>query len=146
MPASTAGYSGTPLPKKLGIKAGADLLLLEAPEDFEETLGALPDDVTTHRDAATDGADVILLFSVTRLELSQRFPNAAEAMREGGRLWLAWPKKASGLQQDLGDAEVRNHGLTHGLVDYKVCAIDQTWSGLCFSRRTGGRASRRGRR
>lgn len=135
VPGTMAGYSGTPLPKKLGIKPGDGVRLLDAPADFERTLGALPEGASVQRGAPTGGADVILLFCVSRQALTQRFPAAAEAMREGGRLWLAWPKKASGLQQDLGDAEVRAHGLAHGLVDYKVCAIDATWSGLCFARR-----------
>ena len=135
VPGTMAGYSGTPLPKKLGIKPGDGVRLQEAPEDFEQTLGALPEGASVQRGEPAGLADVILLFCVSRIELMQRFPAAAEAMREGGRLWLAWPKKASGLQQDLGDAEVRAHGLAHGLVDYKVCAIDATWSGLCFARR-----------
>lgn len=138
-----AGYSGTPLPKKLNIRAQDLVLLIDAPEDFEGTLGELPEGVVVSRDEAGP-ADVILLFALERMDLLHRFPMAAEAMREGGRLWLAWPKKASGLQTDLGDAAVRAHGLAHGLVDYKVCAIDATWSGLCFARQ--GSVKRVGRR
>jgi hypothetical protein len=143
VPGTMAGYSGTPLPKKLGIRAQDLVLLIDAPEDFEATLGELSEGVALRRDDAGP-ADVILLFAMERVDLLHRFPMAAEAMREGGRLWLAWPKKASGLQTDLGDAAVRAHGLAHGLVDYKVCAIDATWSGLCFARQ--GSVKRVGRR
>jgi hypothetical protein len=129
-----AGYSGTPLPKKLGIRAGAAVALIDAPEGFAATLGELPEGVTLRR-AARGPAQVVVLFARSRAGLGRRFPAAARATADPGALWLAWPKKASGLQSDLGEIEVRAFGLAAGWVDYKICAVDATWSGLCFSRR-----------
>jgi CheY-like chemotaxis protein len=129
-----AGYSGTPLIKKLGIKAGSTLALLGAPVGFEATLGGLPDGVRVRRQARGH-FDKILLFARSRAELERRFPVATRALTEGGGLWIAWPKKASGVRSDLGQADVRAFGLARGFVDYKICAIDRTWSGLQFARR-----------
>lgn len=133
VPPSISGYSGTPLPKKLGIKPGARLALLGAPDDFQATLGPLPDDVQI-KHQARGPADVILLFTRSQSELDRRLPAAQRAMAPGARLWLAWPKKASGLKTDLSSNVIRTTGLGNGLMDYKVCAIDTTWSGLCFAR------------
>ena len=129
-------YSGTPLPKKLGVKEGAVLALLGAPGDFRKTLGALPDGVQL-RTQARGKCDVIVLFCKTAADMRKRFPVAQRALADGGGLWVAWPKKASGVPTDLGDGEVRSFGLKTGLVDNKVCAIDATWSGLRFMRRRG---------
>jgi hypothetical protein len=129
-----AGYSGTPLPKKLGIKAGSAVALLGAPQGFKTTLGKLPEGTTLAHGARTP-ADVILLFVRSSADLEERFPPAAKAMGDPGALWIVWPKKASGLAADLGANEVRAFGLAAGLVDYKIAAIDETWSGLCFARR-----------
>jgi CheY-like chemotaxis protein len=134
VPGTMAGYSGTPLPKKLGIGRGSLVALLGAPENFEATLGKLPEGARTKR-VARSGADVILLFAKSRAELERRFPKAAKALAEGGRLWIAWPKKASGVATDLTETFVRAHGLGNRFVDYKICAVDETWSGLCFARR-----------
>jgi CheY-like chemotaxis protein len=134
VPDTMAGYAGVPLVKKLGIKPGCTLCLLGAPERFDETLGDLPDGVTVKRRARGE-ADVIVLFVRSLAELRRRFPAAQKALGAGGRLWVAWPKKASGVRSDLTQAKVRAHGLAAGVVDFKISAIDETWSGLCFTRR-----------
>jgi CheY-like chemotaxis protein len=127
-----AGYSGTPLPKKLGIKEGATVVLVGAPPGFEETLGALPAGARLVR-AARAGGDLTLWFLTRRAELDRRIvPMAAEM---GAGLWICWPKMASGVKTDLREPIVREVGLAHGIVDYKVCAVDPTWSGLKFARR-----------
>ena len=134
VPDTMAGYSGTPLPKKLGIRAGSVVALLGAPRGFEKTLGRLPGGVVLRHDARK-AAGVLLLFVTSRSELRKRFGSATRAMGEPGALWIVWPKKASGVDTDLGGNEVRAFGLEAGLVDYKIAAIDATWSGLCFARR-----------
>lgn len=140
VPASAlAGYSGTPLPKKLGIKAGSIVALTGAPEGFEGTLGDLPERTMLHRaPAAARGArrDLTLWFITSRADLDRDLPQM-KAHATGGGLWICWPKKASGLANDLSQNIVRQAGLDAGLVDFKVCAIDQIWSGLRFSRRSG---------
>jgi CheY-like chemotaxis protein len=127
-----AGYSGTPLPRKLGIRAGSRVLLLDAPDGFRDVLGALPERVEL---AAGGRGDVTLLFVRSRRALERRLPAAERATADGGRLWIAWPKRASGVPTDLAEGIVRALGLEAGLVDYKIAAIDATWSGLCFARR-----------
>jgi len=134
VPSIMAGYAGTPLPKKLAVKPGSVVALLGAPKSFEETLGTLPEGASLRRDARK-AANVILLFVRSRADLEKRFATAARAMGDPGALWIVWPKKASGTATDLGANEVRDFGLTAGLVDYKIAAIDDTWSGLCFARR-----------
>jgi hypothetical protein len=128
-----AGYAGTPLPKKLGVKAGSTVALVDAPAGFEGTLGELPAGVRVHR-ATDESGDVTLWFvrSAAGLEcgLQRMIPAAAS-----GALWIVWPKKASGVASDLSQAVVRAAGLAAGLVDYKVCSVDATWSGLCFTQR-----------
>jgi CheY-like chemotaxis protein len=127
-------YSGAPLPKKLGIRAGATVALLGAPKDFEQTLGALPKDVRVHKQARRQ-ANVILLFVKSQPELEKRFDSAKGTLAEGGQLWIVWPKQTSGVATDLTQIAVRAFGLGHGLVDFKICAIDATWSALCFAQR-----------
>ncbi len=128
-----AGYSGKSLVEKLGIKPGHQLALLSAPPKFDDTLGALPTKVVVRRRIGR--ADVALLFSQSASDLSSRFANVAKTLNDGGMLWVAWPKKASGVATDLTENVVRDVGLAAGLVDVKVCAIDDTWSGLKFMRR-----------
>ncbi len=139
MSPASAGYSGTPLVRKLGIKPGAVVVLDRAPEDFDETLGELPDAVTIRR-RLRSSCDVIVSFHVRRAELERRLPALKAALAEDGGLWLAWPKASSGVSTDLGDASVRELGLATGLVDNKVCAIDETWSGLRFVYRVASRS------
>ena len=128
-----AGYSGTPLPKKLGIKENSILALIGAPLDFTSTLGELPAGVRV--DSRTDpDAEVTLWFLTTRAELEEKIERMAEIAGDG-RLWICWPKKASGVTSDVTQPLVRTTGLATGLVDFKICSIDETWSGLCFTQR-----------
>lgn len=130
---SLAGYSGTPLVKKLGIKEGWMVALVGAPEDFERTLGKLPKGAETRR-GARGRPDLVIWFPKAQKELKQRVGRVGELAGAGG-LWIAWPKKASGVPTDLTPDIVRGTGLDSGLVDYKVCAIDATYTGLRFARR-----------
>ena len=144
-PTTTArGYSGTPLPRKLGVKPGARLAVLAAPANFDRTLGALPDGVAVRRQAR-GRVDVIVFFVTRRAELARRFSALARALEPDGGLWVASPKKASGVATDLVFEAVQEVGLAAGLVDNKVCAIDDTWSGLRFVRRVADRPSSNGR-
>jgi hypothetical protein len=128
---SMAGYSGTPLPKKLGLKEKQRLALVNAPAGF--SLGALPDEVQSSTSLkGKEPLDVIVLFVRARAELEKQFLPAAKRLTPAGRLWVAWPKKASGVMTDLTEDVAREVGLPEGLVDNKVCAIDDTWSGLQF--------------
>jgi hypothetical protein len=123
-------YSGTPLPRKLGIKPGHRVLLLGAPEGFaDRTLGELPEGVRV-RTRATGDADVIVAFHTRRAELARRIPALRERMDPAAGLWIAWPKRAAKVETDLTEDVVRELALAHALVDNKVCAIDATWSGL----------------
>lgn len=125
-----AGYSGTPLPRKLGIKPGQRVLLLGAPDGFEAgTLGELPDGVRVGR-RASGRADVIVSFHDRRADLAARLPQLRELMEPAAGLWIAWPKRASGVPTDLTEDVVRELALAARLVDNKVAAIDATWSGL----------------
>ena len=127
-----SGYSGTPLVKKLGIKPASSLALLGAPRGFRRELVGLPTGVRIT--AALRGApDVTIWFLSSKRELEGRMPQVAAAMGQG--LWVAWPKKASGIKTDVTEDVIRNCALPHGIVDYKVCAINETWSGLKFARR-----------
>jgi len=130
-----AGYSGAALPKKLGIKTSSQVALVGAPEGFEKTLGKLPDGVVVRREVHGQ-PDVILWFTKSQGELEAGIERMG-ALAEERKLWIVWPKKSSGVPSDLTQAEVRRVGLAAGLVDYKVCAVDETWSGLLFTRRKG---------
>jgi hypothetical protein len=129
------GYAGTPLPKKLGIKEGSAVLLVGAPDAFDETLGQLPEGVQLHREPP-GGCDLTLWFVRSRQELEAGVERMGASAGKGG-LWIIWPKKASGVPSDLSQAVVRRVGLDSSLVDYKVCSVDKTWSGLRFTRRKG---------
>lgn len=135
VPASLSGYSGKPLATKLGARAGAKVALLGAPEGFERLLEPLPDGARLAL-RAVKNADVAVLFLRSRAELGRRFAAAAKSVADGGRFWLVWPKKASGTPTDLTQDEIRAFGLAAGWVDYKIAALDPTWSGLCFARRS----------
>jgi hypothetical protein len=129
-----AGYSGTPLPKKLGIKPEFTVALVGAPQNFEKTMsGDLPEGVKFRRQAR-GRCDLIIWFCKSQKELKTRVKALGELAGAGG-LWIAWPKQASGVRTDLTQTAVRAAGLAVGLVDYKVAAIDATWSGLRFARR-----------
>ena len=134
VPNTMQGYSGTPLPKKLRIKEGSRVALLGAPDDFEQTLADLPAGVSIRRQARGKN-DIVMLFAKSRADMVRRFAAAEKAMAAGGGMWIAWQKKSSGAVTDLTQTEVRRYGLDAGLVDYKIAAINQTWSGLLFARR-----------
>lgn len=127
----TAGYSGTPLPKKLEIKPGHRVALVAAPSDFLDVLGDLPEGsriVGSLR--GTRPFDVIVWFVKKQSDLEKRFGSIAKRLDPAGGLWVAWPKQASGVATDLNGNTVREAVLASGLVDNKICAIDETWSGL----------------
>ncbi|HEX6810486.1 MAG TPA: hypothetical protein VF384_02580 [Planctomycetota bacterium] len=131
-------YSGTPLPKKLGVKEGGRLGLVRAPRNFADTLGDLPPGAVTTKSLAGE-IEVIVVFCRALAELRADWRSAVDCLAERGSLWVAWPKRASGLTTDLTEDVVRAFGLDQGLVDTKVCAIDAVWSGLRFSRRRAKR-------
>ena len=136
-----AGYSGTPLPKKLGIKEGSRIVFVQAPQGLEKDLGVLPEGATVLR-TARPPLDVVLIFVKSEKELFAQFTYYAERLAPAGRLWIAWPKKTSGVATDLIFENVQRVGLATGLVDNKVCAIDETWSGLQFVIRKKDRPKR----
>jgi hypothetical protein len=126
-----AGYSGTPLPQKLGIKPEHRVALLDAPKGFDDTLGALPAAVkVSKRLGGKTKQNVIVCFVTEKSALEKALPSLIAALEEDGGLWVAWPKKTSGVATDLTEDRVRELALPKGLVDNKVCAIDDTWSGL----------------
>jgi hypothetical protein len=133
-----AGYSGTPLPRKLGIKQGHEVAFVGAPDGFDATLGGLPEGVRV-KSRAAGPLDVIVFFVTRRADLERRFERLAATLDPVGGLWIAWPKGASGVATDMTEAVARDVGLAHGLVDNKVCAIDETWSGLRLVRRVEDR-------
>lgn len=133
MPKSTAGYSGTPLPKKLGIKEGSTVALVKAPSDFAETLGRLPEDARLKR-SLRGKFDLTIWFVRSKRDLERDADRILGNLGVNG-IWIAWPKKASGIKTDVVEDTVRATGLARGVVDFKVCAIDDTWSGLKFQRR-----------
>lgn len=125
-----AGYSGTPLPKKLGIKEGMAVACYGAPAEFPLALGHLPDGVHLHH--RRQAADVFIVFAKTREEIQRRFADALDHVPPHGAIWVAWPKKSSGVETELTEDTMRELFLPTGMVDNKVCAIDETWSGLRF--------------
>ncbi len=132
-PSLLAGYSGTPLPKKLGIKPGSNVAMVDAPDRFDATLGDLPEGAQLHQGVGPP-FDLILWFVRSLAILKARIrPMASETADKP--IWIIWPKKTSPLAADIGELDVRKFGLAEGLVDYKVCAVDATWSGLLFRRR-----------
>lgn len=133
-----AGYSGTPLARKLGIRPGHRVAVVAAPNGFAETLRLPPR--TQLRTQARGRLDVVVFFVTRRAELARRFPVMRRCLEGDGGLWIAWPKRTSGVATDLTQNSVREVGLDHGLVDNKVAAIDSIWSGLRFVYRIADRA------
>jgi len=144
--AASAGYSGTPLVRKLGVRPGARLGLIGPPDGFDATLGELPPGVRVRRRLAGGAFDVIVAFHARRAALERRLPALAGALDPAGGLWIAWPKRASGVPSDVTEDVVRTLGLAAGLVDNKVCAVDAVWSGLRLVYRVRDRPARAGRR
>jgi len=129
----TAGYSGTPLPKKLGIKEGHLVGTIGAPEGFPELLSPLPLSVRLKPNLRAKAPfDVLIIFVTSESQLRDRFDRARSRLETAGGLWVAWPKLSSPMATNLRDSHVRAYGLSTGMVDNKVCAIDQNWSGLRF--------------
>jgi hypothetical protein len=126
-----AGYSKTPLVKKLGIKPGFRLILLDAPENYGQTLGELPENVTV-ADTLTGSFDFIQFFTTRKETLVGKFPQLKQALIPAGTLWFSWPKRASKVDTDLTENIIRDIGLDNSLVDVKVAAVDEVWSGLKF--------------
>lgn len=137
-----AGYSGTPLAKKLGIKDGSAVALLDPPPTLADELNLGLLDGVVVRPKLTGQLDVIVVFVKDLAELQRRFPKAKKALHEKGGLWVGWPKRTSGVATDLTENVVRDVGLAAGLVDTKVCAIDDIWSGLRFVYRLRDRPPR----
>jgi hypothetical protein len=133
-----AGYSGTPLPRKLGIREGHTIAFRDAPRGFEGTLGELPERVRV-KARVTRPVDAAVAFFTARSELVRRLDALASAIYPDGSLWIAWPKRASGVTTDVTEDVVREVALPRGLVDTKVCAIDETWSGLRLVHRVENR-------
>jgi hypothetical protein len=125
---ATAGYSATPLPKKLGFKPGMTAVFLDAPEHLDELLGDL-EGVTVKR-SLRGHADLVMCFVTRRRELARRAARLRQAVAPDGMVWVCWPKKASKVQTDVTEDVVRAVLLPTGLVDNKVAAVDETWSGL----------------
>ena len=125
------GYSGTPLVRKLGIRPGHRVTLRTAPDGFPSLLRPLPDHVVIAR-GQRGAADIVLQFAEWRRPLAREFGKAQALLHPAGALWVCWPKKAAKRPTDLSEDVVRGVGLEHGLVDVKVCAVDEVWSGLKF--------------
>ena len=128
------GYSGTPLPKKLGIKDGFQVRLIKAPREVVAELKPSLDSCKVSRDAIAP-LDFAMLFTKSAASLKKEFTQLAKNLAPAGMLWVSWPKKTSGVPTDLNENIVREIGLAGGLVDVKVCAVTEVWSGLKFVRR-----------
>ncbi len=126
-------YAGAPLPKKLGIKSGSVVLLVNAPEGFEATLGELPNGAAL-REGGEAPADVTLWFTTSRAQLEHGITEMTKRAQRGS-LWIFWPKKSSGVRSDISQTVVRQVAMAAGLVDFKVCSVDEIWSGLRFTQK-----------
>jgi hypothetical protein len=124
-----AGYSGTPLPKKLGIKPQFKVAFFELPSDVKTTLKKELSECELEKGGQLDFA---MIFIKSQAEMKQQFPRFARRLTPAGILWVSWPKKSSGVTTDLNENDVRRIGLVAGLVDVKVCAVNEVWSGLKF--------------
>jgi len=129
-----AGYSGTPLPKKLGIKEETRFATKHAPDGFADTLGVLPPGAEWRRQVRP-GLGVVVAFYTSRTAMVREWPKLTAAVEPNGTVWLAWPKRASKVPTDVTEDVLRDEFLPTGWVDNKVCAIDETWSGLRFALR-----------
>ena len=127
------GYSGTPLPKKLGIKAGFRVQLANAPAEVRAELREALAECALVKQG--DALDFVLMFTKSRVEMTAEFSRMRKLLAPAGMLWVSWPKKSSGVAADVDENVVREIGLAAGLVDVKVCAVTEVWSGLKFVRR-----------
>ena len=136
-----AGYSGTPLPKKLGIKPGLMVVTINAPANYRRLLGQLPDHVN-FSNRVTANSMFVHLFTSKRNELQRRLSILRNKLSDNGAVWVSWPKKSSGISTDVTEDVIREIALPLGFVDIKVCAVDETWSGLKLMIRRENRKSR----
>ena len=137
-----AGYSGTPLPKKLGLKPQFRAAFFQLPSDVKAELKEALSDCVLLKDGK-DGSgqlDFAMIFVKSQADMREQFPGFARRLAPAGMLWVSWPKKASGVVTDIGENDVMKIGLTAGLVDVKVCAVNEIWSGLKFVIRVKDRA------
>lgn len=123
------GYSGTPLIKKLGIKEGLNIIIINPPEKYMEYLGELPDSVSV-KNKLSGKFDFIQFFTKSKAEFEKKFPTLKNSLVSNGQLWISWPKKSSKVPTDVTEDTIRNFILKNGMVDVKVCAVDEIWSGL----------------
>ena len=126
-----AGYSKRPLAEKLGIKSGQKIYIANAPRSYHQTLGALPEETILAK-SLRGPCDLIQFFTKEKSELESTFPRLKKNLAVNGALWISWPKGASGIKTDVNENIAREIGLKNGLVDVKVCAVDDVWSGLKF--------------
>lgn len=128
----SAGYSGTSLIKKLGIKPGLSIRVVNEPANYWEWISPLPEKIKVISRAKKESADFIHLFTKERAKFEKEFLKLKAELKKEGMLWVSWPKKSSKVASDLDENIIRNYGLAKGLVDVKVCAVDEVWSGLKF--------------
>lgn len=126
-----AGYSGTPLQKKLGVKPGLKLFIQNAPANYFDWISPLPEKVSVSKSLINE-LDFIHIFVKDQKDFMKSFTSNKKYLKKDGMMWISWPKKASGVATDLDENFIRDFGLKEGLVDVKVCAVDETWSGLKF--------------
>jgi Protein of unknown function (DUF3052) len=134
-----AGYSGTPLPQKLGLKPTFRIAFFQLPPEVKTALKVAVSDCLLVKDVH-DPLDFAMIFIKSQAEMKEQFPAFARRLAPAGILWVSWPKKTSGVVTDLNENDVRRIGLTAGLVDVKVCAVNEVWSGLKFVIRVKDRA------
>jgi len=136
-----AGYSGTPLPQKLGIKPGLMVVTINAPANYRRLLGQIPDSVT-FSERLKSGSSFVHLFTSRRSEMQKKMSILRDKISDNGAIWVSWPKKSSGISTDVTEDVIREIALPLGFVDIKVCAVDETWSGLKLMIRRENRKSR----
>jgi len=134
-----AGYSGTPLVKKLGIKPGVKALIIGEPKEYFDWITPIPEGTKFQKKVPTSDVDFVHLFVKDFKTFTTLYKNTKKVLKKDGMMWISWPKKSSGLATDLDENVIRDYGLKNGLVDVKVCAVDETWSGLKFMFRLADR-------
>lgn len=127
-----AGYSGTPLSKKLGLKSGFVIKVKNEPAEYWDWIAPLPEDMKVSARSKKESLDFAHLFVKANKIFEKEFIKLRDELKKTGMLWISWPKKSSGVATDLNENIIRDFGLTNGMVDVKVCAVDETWSGLKF--------------